>query len=165
MERVNPFRGTAHTLWEDMMGVLEDNKALARAFCETYSRGDWGAMADLMTDDWRWKAVTSQRRQSPSLKDAPVLNADPGYGKAETLEIYAMAKGNAVDESFDLTPVSLTAEDDRVAVEARSLAVNKANGRVYDNCYHLLFVCCDGRLAELREYQDTFLVYDVWGAP
>ena len=28
-----------------------------------------------------------------------------------------------------------------------------------------LAVCCDGVLAELREYQDTLLLYDVWMAP
>jgi hypothetical protein len=146
------------------MFELENNKALARSFCETYTKGDWEALEALCAEDFRWLQPTSQRRQSPRLVGAPLLNAD-GWTKAETLEIFRQTVERCVDRRFDLTPVSLTAEDDRVAVEAVGYAVNAANGRVYDNRYHHLFTCRGGKLAELREYQDTLLVYDVWMAP
>ncbi|MDQ1429902.1 MAG: methylmalonyl-CoA/ethylmalonyl-CoA epimerase [Actinomycetota bacterium] len=141
------------------------NKALARAFCDTFTRGDWDALAELLADDFRWLAPTSARRQSPQLVDAPVLNRSPGWTREETLQIFRETKENSVDRRFDLTPVSFTAEEDRVAVEALGYAVNAANGRTYDNRYHHLFTCRKGLLTQLREYQDTLLLYDVWMAP
>jgi ketosteroid isomerase-like protein len=49
-------------------------------------------------------------------------------------------------------------------VEATSSAVNAANGRVYENRYHHVFISRDDAIAEMREYQDTLHVYDVWMA-
>jgi ketosteroid isomerase-like protein len=94
-----------------------------------------------------------------------MLNASPGWTKSETIDIFRQTQQNCVDGRFDLTPLSFTAEGDRVAFEAIGYAVNKANGRVYDNRYHHLLVCHDGRIVEMREYQDTLLLYDVWMAP
>jgi ketosteroid isomerase-like protein len=147
------------------MAYLEDNKVLARAFCERYTRGDWDGMTDLLAEDFRWKAPTSQRRQSPQLVNAPTLNESPGWTKAETVGIFRQTQQNCVDGRFDLTPVSFTAEEDRVAFEAVGYAVNRVNGRTYDNRYHHLLICRDGKIVELREYQDTLLLYDVWMAP
>lgn len=146
------------------MSELGDNKALARSFCENYTNGAWDALGALLAEDFHWVQPTSQRRQSSRLTDAPVLNP-AGWTKSETLAIFRQTKDNCVDGRFDLTPVTLTAEDDRVSVEATGYAVNAANGRVYDNRYHHLFVCRGGQLVRLREYQDTLLLYDVWMAP
>jgi ketosteroid isomerase-like protein len=122
-------------------------------------------VADLLADNFRWVVPTSQRRQSPQLAKAPTLNESPGWTKAETIDIFRQTQQGCVDGRFDLTPVSFTAEEDRVALEAIGHAVNKANGRIYDNRYLHLLVCHDGKLVEMREYQDTLLLYDVWMAP
>ncbi|MDT3440198.1 MULTISPECIES: nuclear transport factor 2 family protein [unclassified Pseudofrankia] len=143
---------------------LATNKGLARRFCELYTAGDWTALAELLSEDFRWRQPTSGRRQSSMLAAAPALNADIGYSKAETLEIFRNTVKGCVDGRFDLIARTLTAEDDRVAVEARGYAVNAANGRTYDNRYHHLFVCRAGEIVELREYQDTLLLFDVWMA-
>ena len=143
----------------------ESNKRLAGDFCRLYSEGDWPALAGLFADDFRWRQLTSQRRQSPELANLPKLNTDSGWSKAETMAIFEQTVDRCVNKRFDLTPVSMTAEQDRVAVEAVGYAINSANNRVYDNRYHHLFVCRDGLIVELREYQDTLLVYDVWLAP
>jgi ketosteroid isomerase-like protein len=143
----------------------EQNKHLATRFCETYTSADWAALAELLSDDFRWRQPTSSRRQSALLAAAPVLQGDAGYSKDETLDIFRNTVKGCVDERFDLEPVTLTAEGDRVAVEARGYAVNAANGRTYDNRYHHLFRCRAGKITELREYQDTLLLFDVWLAP
>lgn len=147
------------------MSETETNKQLAAAFCQLYSEGNWEALAQLLAEDFQWRQPTSQRRQSPQLAKAPTLNADPGWTKSETLAIFQQTVTNCLDGHFELTPITVTAEGDRVAVEALGYAVNAANRRVYDNRYHHLFVCRDGTLVELREYQDTLLLYDVWMAP
>jgi ketosteroid isomerase-like protein len=147
------------------MSRLEQNKTLAREFCARYTRGEWDALGELLADGFRWKAITSQRRQSVQLADAPVLNGSPGYTKAEALQIFRLTVDNCIDGRFDLTSTSLIAEDDRVGAECEGYAVNKLNGRTYDNRYNHVFVCRDGQITELREYQDTLLLYDVWMAP
>jgi hypothetical protein len=145
--------------------VIEANKRLATAFCEAFSQGDWARIEDLCADDFRWRAPTSQRRQSAALQQAPLLNADPGWSRSEMLTIFRDTKERCDDGIFSLTPVTITAEEDRVCVEAVGNAVSALNGRMYDNRYHHLFVCRSGKLAELREYQDTLHLFDVWIAP
>jgi ketosteroid isomerase-like protein len=143
----------------------ETNKRLVGRFCELYTTGDWTAVSELLGEDFRWSQPTSSRRQSSMLADAPVLNAGVGYSKTETLDIFDNTVKRCIDGRFDLIPLTLTAEADRVSVEARGYAVNAANGRTYDNHYHHLFVCRAGKIIELREYQDTLLLFDVWMAP
>jgi len=53
-----------------------------------------------------------------------------------------------------LTVDGMTAEGDRVAVEARSSGDLK-NGAKYRNRYHFLLEFRDGRITELREHNDT----------
>jgi uncharacterized protein len=146
------------------MSEVEENKELVREFCRAYTAGDWDRVAELFTEDFRWKVPTSQRRQSVLFADLERFNEDPGWTRVETIATFRQTQQAVVDGRFDLTPVAFTAEGDRVALEATSYAVNAANGRVYENRYHHAFTCRDGRIAEMREYQDTLHVYDVWAA-
>ncbi len=140
------------------------NKELAAAFCEAYSRGEWTRLEGLCTVDFRWRTPTSQLRQSDLLRDVPLMNAEPGWTREEMVAIFRQTKERCVNGVFALTPVTSTAEDDRVSLEVTGYAVRADNGRVYDNRYHYLFVCRDGKIAELREYQDTVCAVDVWMA-
>jgi ketosteroid isomerase-like protein len=56
----------------------------------------------------------------------------------------------------------VTAEEDRVAVEAESYA-ELIDGGVYNNRYHFLLEFEDGEIVRLKEYGDTHHVNDVWG--
>ena len=47
----------------------------------------------------------------------------------------------------------MTAEDDRVAMEATSQAVT-IDGIDYANIYHMLHVVRDGKIVKVREYMD-----------
>ncbi len=143
----------------------EANRRVALQFCTLYSAGDWESLGRLLADDFRWRQLSSQHRQSPGLVDAPRLNEDPGYTKAQTIQIFSTTKDRCLGKAFSLTAVETTCEGDRVALEAVGHAVNEANGRVYDNRYHHLFTIRRGQIHELREYQDTLLLYDVWLAP
>jgi ketosteroid isomerase-like protein len=60
-------------------------------------------------------------------------------------------------EDFELWTASIdamTAEGERVAVEAKSEGVHTSGAR-YHNRYHFLLVVRDGRITELKEYLDT----------
>ena len=147
------------------MATIDENKQIALAFCRHYSTGHWDALGDLLDEGFRWRAISSERRQSPVLAHVPTLNSTSGYDKQETLAIFRTTQEMCLGGRFDLLPEAFTCEGDRVAFEATGYAVNKQNGRVYDNRYHHLMRIRDGKIVELREYQDTLLLFDVWMAP
>ena len=60
--------------------------------------------------------------------------------------------------SFEI--LNMTAEEDRVCVEATSSG-DHVSGKHYSNRYHFLFELRDGKVASLREYMDTELVTDI----
>lgn len=53
-----------------------------------------------------------------------------------------------------ITVLGVTAEGDRVAIEAEGHAELK-DGRIYNNRYHYLFVFRDGKVAQAKLYNDT----------
>ncbi|WP_203556975.1 nuclear transport factor 2 family protein [Bacillus sp. B15-48] len=60
-----------------------------------------------------------------------------------------------------LTPLAITAEGNRVAVETESYT-ELTNGRVYNNLYHFLFIVEDGKIQKVKEYLDTEHTRDVF---
>jgi hypothetical protein len=54
----------------------------------------------------------------------------------------------------------MTAEGERVAIEAEGLGTH-ASGKVYHQRYHFLLVIRDGKIKQLKEYFDTELARDV----
>ena len=63
-------------------------------------------------------------------------------------------------QGIQFTIDALTAEGERVAVEAHSRGEH-VSGKVYTNEYHFLFVFRDGKLAVLKEYMDSERVTDI----
>jgi hypothetical protein len=63
-------------------------------------------------------------------------------------------------QGIQFTIDALTAEGERVAVEAHSRG-RHVSGRLYTNEYHFLFVFRDGKLAVLKEYMDSERVTDI----
>lgn len=74
-----------------------------------------------------------------------------------------LGRVNALTEDgIHLSVVNVTADDDRVAVEATGASLVKGVGP-YDNSYHFFFRIHDGRIVQMKEYMDTKLVDDVFG--
>jgi len=125
---------------------LEDNKRIARHFFECLSRGDAKAVLDLYAEDATvWTAgslVFSGRRTKQEV--APLMEGILG----------------AFPEGLRFTVHGMTAEGDRVAVEAESRG-RHANGKLYNNLYHFLLVVREGKVRELKEYLDTKLAHEV----
>lgn len=57
----------------------------------------------------------------------------------------------------------VTAQGERVAIEARSSATNRLTGAAYANRYHWLFIVREDRIVEIREYMDTQHLVDIFG--
>jgi len=65
------------------------------------------------------------------------------------------------EEPVKFTVTGITAEGDRVAIEAQGYAKLK-NGKTYENLYHFLFVVRDGKIQEGKEYCDFHYASEVF---
>lgn len=120
----------------------QDNKSLVEQFLDAFSRSDVDGVLGLMTDDATWwtagriKGMSGTASKEIFAKGLPAL-------------LSACKDGRLV-----ITPVAMTAEGDRVAVEAESSATT-TTGRDYRNQYHFLFTMRGGKVAAVKEYMDT----------
>ena len=130
-----------------MMGIA-DNKALVTQFWETFSAGDYPGAAAMLSDDATWWVAGS-------------TDLSGTYTKPEFVALLGQVTPMA-PKGLTVTPNLLTAEDDRVSVEAVSHG-EITNGKTYKNIYHFMMVCRDGKICAVREYLDTEHVTDVFG--
>jgi len=128
------------------MSEVERNKELARKFFHALSTSDVSAIVEAYADDGyvetMGQTLISGKFTKPQIQQAAgqVLGAFPQGIRFEIHEI--------------------TAEGDRVAVEAESFATH-VSGKYYNNKYHFLMKFRDGRLLQFKEYMDTEMVTDV----
>lgn len=128
-----------------------DPKAAVTGFLEVFSEGVVEKTLDALTDDVTWWVSGKLDGMSGSYDKA-------GFGKliGGVADVYVAP--------LKITPTSLVAEGNRVAVEADSYAELK-DGRVYDPRCHFLFeVAPDGRIAVVHEYLDTKHAFDIFFA-
>lgn len=114
---------------------IEENKLVARSFMEATINGE--ARGDMLTDDFVfWNATTGE------LPKEMILAMPDALKKA--------FKGRMAVEVL-----GITAEADRVAIEARGRG-ELATGEIYTNDYHFLLVFApDGRIRRMHEHLDT----------
>ena len=70
--------------------------------------------------------------------------------KSEVFGLMAVL-GGLFPEGIQLSVDGITAEGERVAVEAHSYA-KLVNGQIYNNIYHYAFEVRDGKIQKMREY-------------
>ena len=128
------------------MSDIETNKRLTLAFFDAMQRGDANAIADTYADEGR--VVTMGNT---------LISGSRGK---EEIRGFAGGVLEAFPEGLQFTVHNLTAEGDRVAVEASSEGMH-ASGKAYSNHYHFLLTWRDGQLLELKEYMDTEHATDV----
>lgn len=137
-----------------MTGVakpLEANKRIAREFIEaTFAR--------------------DSRRAAAVLADAmtyTIGGLHPRFQRVWTKPDWCryLDLPTPFETELELTIHSITAEGDRVALEAESRGILSESGKLYNNHYHFLFEMRDGRIQRIREYMDTHHVNDVLPLP
>lgn len=128
------------------MDEIARNKQAARNFFDAMSHSDSAAVLDCYAEDGH-VVISGNTLISGVLDRTEILN-----------------RTNRVLEAFPggivFTVKTLTAEGDRVAIEAESSAVH-VSGKRFDNKYHFLMRLRDGKIVRLTEYMDTELVTDV----
>ena len=128
------------------MNTAESNKATVSRFFEALNAGDVDAIVAAYAEDGCVQTM------------------------GNTLISGVFGKQQIADTAggiFDVFPKGLrfdiqamTAEGDRVAVEATSEGEH-VSGQTYSNEYHFLFEFKNGKLLRLKEYMDTEMVTDV----
>ncbi len=132
--------------------MMRDPKQIVRDFLATFSRGDVDGVLDAMADDGTWWVSGGLDGMSGT------------YGKASFGPLLRGATALYVEGALRITPVSMIAEGDHVAVEAEGFAT-MTSGRVYQPRYHFLFEVADGKVRRVREYMDTMHAWDVFFRP
>ena len=122
------------------------NKALARRFVDAISRADVDAIvAAYAPDGTCWTSGTM-----------------PISGTFGVDRVAAASRGvlTVFPEGLRFTIHAMTAEGDRVAIEAESYGKH-VSGKVYNNKYHFVLRARAGKIVEWREYMDTMHANDV----
>jgi ketosteroid isomerase-like protein len=128
------------------MSEIERNKKLTLAFIDAIARNDVPAIVAAYADDGRVTTMGSTLISGTFTKDQVVAAA------GRVLDVFP--------EGLKFTVHTVTAEADRVAVEAESLG-RHISGKTYNNKYHFLLRWRDGKLVEMKEYMDTEHLTDV----
>jgi hypothetical protein len=129
---------------------VEANKALARELFDAISRADTAKLDALYADDFE-------------IWTAGALPISGSRTRAQALEGMGMIAGMFPD-GLSFTIVAMTAEGDRVAIEATSEGMH-ASGQPYRNEYHFLMVARAGKVVRFKEYMDTLHAKEVLLAP
>lgn len=129
----------------------QDNKQAVRDFLAHFRAADVAKLTDAMREDATWWILGQ-----------PHLFASAGTkSKADMERIWANLFAN-MENGLEMTIIGMVAEGDKVAAEIRSRA-DLADGRVYENQYHMLFTIQNGEIVEVREYADTLLIVTMFG--
>jgi uncharacterized protein len=121
--------------------TITANKNIVRQFFLHFEKGDVEAVIALFSPEALYWIPTVRKE----------------YGMVEFKEalhwIQSRLRGGI---QFQLGPV--VAEENRVCVMAESFAVT-AEGKSFNNLYHIFFEIKDGKIAHAREYNDTAHVF------
>ena len=128
------------------MSIAEDNKRYTRDFIDAMSRSDLSQIVDTYDEDGRVHTMGNTLISGI-------------YDKAQMAQ-FAGGVLETFPEGITFTILTMTAEDDRVSVEATSEGKH-VSGKMYRNHYHFLFTWRDGKLLEMKEFMDTEVVTDI----
>ncbi len=123
------------------MGEREEaNKELARRLMAALSAADVGFIQTHYAEDFRIWTAGSLPFSGVGDKASAVA------GMPAVLDLFP--------DGLEFSIVEMTAEGDRVAIEATS-AGTTFHGRAYVQNYHFLMRARDGQIVEFKEYMDT----------
>ena len=124
------------------------NKQLVESFWQEFSQGNYQNALDMMASDATWWVAGKT-----------LLSGE--YTKEEFTDLLSSVSSQAPN-GIKVIPSSMTAEENRVSMEATSYA-EISNGKTYHNEYHFLITIADGKLVKIKEYLDTEHVTEVFG--
>jgi uncharacterized protein len=127
-----------------------DNKKLMQEIFAAVARGERAAYVDRLADDVTM-TVTGQYSWSRTFR-----------GKESVMRDLYGYVASRVNEGRRTIPVRVLADEDWVVVEAVGDMTSREGVR-YDNQYCLFYRLRDGKIVEIREYNDSILCERVLG--
>ncbi len=127
---------------------IEQNKVLEGKVIEAISNDNWEFVDSVFSKD----AVVW------------VAGSMPGISGTHDSSFVVQAGKNTRNffpDGLSLTAKAMTAEGDRVAIEAESLGKHN-NGKTYNNHFHILMEFKDDKVITWKEYMDTMHANDVF---
>lgn len=122
---------------------VEENKEVVRQFLAKFGTGDTQGLIDSLTEDATWW-IGGKPDQLPQA----------GTKSKEEISAVLRGIGAKIPDGIDMRIRGMIGEGDKVAAEVEAHG-SVTNGRLYNNEYHFLFTIRDGRIAALKEYNDT----------
>lgn len=128
-----------------MSNCVAENKEIINSLLKHLANRDAAGAISHLADDGRW-----------TISGNPEWFSFAGcYDKPAMKDVLSGFLGSFV--KFEFHVLSLTAEDDRVAVEAYSKGEG-VNSRIYENRYMMLYRLEDGLIVDAKEFFDPFAV-------
>lgn len=127
---------------------IEHNKQLAADLIKAISTGDGEAVRNLVAEDCVWWVMGFPRDRTMT-REQMIRGATAIIGKV-------------LPAGFNMKIEGMTAEGDRVAVEAQGHSYTVDN-KLYNNFYHFLFVFRDGKVVRGMEYTNPKHALEVLG--
>ncbi len=128
---------------------LEQQKERALAFLKGLEKPDAAAQADLITDDFEFEMMGRLPGVTPVRGKDTFLKSTPPMLKA------------MFPDGLNMKLVSIIAEGPHVAIQAESDTI-AGNGKKYANRYHFYLLFKGDKIAQVREYNDTNHVREVF---
>jgi ketosteroid isomerase-like protein len=127
--------------------TIEQNKKLAANVIDAISNDNWEFVNEAFdTDAVVWVAGSM-----------PIS----GTHTKEFVIVAGQRTREEFPEGLSLTAKAMTAEGDRVAVEAESLGQH-VSGKTYNNHFHILMEIKDGKVHTWKEYMDSMHANEVF---
>lgn len=130
---------------------MNNNKQRVSQFFEKFSGGDLEGVAEAMHPEGCWWV------------SGRIEGLSGTYPRAEFIKLLEGVRDFYQEGALSITPDTMIAEGDKVAVEAESHATLQ-NGKVYDNHYHFLIEFKDDKIFKVKEYMDTKLAFETFMA-
>ena len=131
---------------------IEANKAIVQQFLAKFGSGDADGLIDSLTDDATWW-IGGKPDQLPQA----------GMKTKEGISAVLRGIGAKIPGGIDMRIRGMIGEVDKVAAEVEAHG-EITNGRIYNNEYHFLFTIRDGRIAAVKEYNDTLHLKTIFAA-
>jgi len=125
-----------------------NNKALVEKTWRAYCAGDMGTALANIAEDVHWVI-------NAKIPGVPAVHNGHEAMRAVSATAPAMFPSGLKQEV-----TSLTGEGDVVVMEYR-MSGHTAKGRIYENSYCLVCKLSNGKIADIREYTDTYHIANV----
>jgi ketosteroid isomerase-like protein len=127
-----------------------DNKALIERYFEAVSGQEESRILEFLSEDFEFQSM---------LKKPEMFSFTWGR---EEFAAAPKSMSSQMTGPLKMWIVDMTAEGDKVAVEAESMGEMKT-GKIYNNAYHFLYTIRDDKICKVREYSCSYTANDCFG--